>query len=63
MEYHCSEDKAVPNRIFEKGLDQFKEEVDYVQRYLGFLLSVNDETSLYLLLLRPGFIVLINSVS
>ncbi|KAJ2925795.1 hypothetical protein H1R20_g11295, partial [Candolleomyces eurysporus] len=42
MEYHCFDDKAVASRIFEKGLDYFSDEVDYVCRYLGFLISIND---------------------
>jgi hypothetical protein len=45
MEYHCSEDKSVASRIFEKGLDLFGDEIDYVLRYLGFLISINDENS------------------
>jgi len=42
MEYHSSDDKSVPGRIFEKGLKLFGDEIDYVQRYLGFLISTND---------------------
>jgi cleavage stimulation factor subunit 3 len=45
MEYHCSDDKAVASRIFERGLDYFSEEIDYVLRYLSFLISINDENS------------------
>lgn len=45
MEYHCSNDKNVSSRIFEKGLDLFSSEVDFVLRYLGFLISMNDENS------------------
>jgi cleavage stimulation factor subunit 3 len=45
MEYHCSDDKAVASRIFERGLDFFGEEIDYVLRYLSFLISINDENS------------------
>ena len=45
MEYHCFDDKAVASRIFEKGLDYFSDEVDYVCRYLGFLISINDGNS------------------
>ncbi|KIM42654.1 hypothetical protein M413DRAFT_444338 [Hebeloma cylindrosporum] len=37
MEYHCSDGKVVASRIFEKGLD--------VVRYLGFLISINDENN------------------
>ncbi|EAU82402.2 mRNA 3'-end-processing protein RNA14 [Coprinopsis cinerea okayama7 len=42
MEYHCFDDKNVASRIFEKGLEQFGDEIDYVLRYLGFLISIND---------------------
>ncbi|KAG5641047.1 hypothetical protein DXG03_006292 [Asterophora parasitica] len=45
MEYHCSDDKSVASRIFEKGLDLFGDEIEYVLRYLGFLISVNDENN------------------
>ncbi|EKM76104.1 hypothetical protein AGABI1DRAFT_45409 [Agaricus bisporus var. burnettii JB137-S8] len=45
MEYHCSNDKNVSSRIFEKGLDLFSSEVDFVLRYLGFLISMNDENN------------------
>jgi len=45
MEYHRSEEKSVASRIFEKGLDIFGDEIDYVLRYLGFLISINDENS------------------
>lgn len=50
MEYHCSDDKSVASRIFEKGLDLFGDEVEFVLRYLGFLISVNDENSAYQIL-------------
>lgn len=42
MEYHSFDDKQVASRIFEKGLEQFGDEIDYVLRYLGFLISIND---------------------
>ena len=45
MEYHCSDDKPVASRIFEKGLDYFGDGIDYDLRYLSFLISVNDENS------------------
>lgn len=45
MEYHCSDDKTVASRIFEKGLDLFGDEIDFVLRYLGFLISINDANS------------------
>jgi len=33
------------SRIFERGLDFFGDEIDYVLRYLSFLISINDENS------------------
>jgi len=42
MEYHCYNDKTIASRIFERGLDSFGEEIDYVIRYLSFLISIND---------------------
>ena len=45
MEYHVTKAVDVASRIFEKGLEFFGEEVDYVLRYLGFLISVNDDNS------------------
>ncbi len=46
MEYHCgNKDVQVASRIFEKGMEQFGDEVEYVLRYLGFLISINDENS------------------
>ena len=45
MEYHCSDDRAIASRIFERGLDFFGDEIDYVIRYLSFLISINDENS------------------
>lgn len=45
MEYHVNKDSAVAIRIFELGFKLFSEDVDYVVRYLQFLLNVNDDTS------------------
>ena len=45
VEYHCTKSMDVASRIFEKGLQLFGEETEYVLRYLGFLISVNDENS------------------
>jgi len=49
MEYHSSDDKGIPGRIFEKGLELFGDEIDYVQRYLGFLISINDINSAFII--------------
>lgn len=32
-------------RIFEKGIEFYKDEVEFALRYLGFLISINDDTS------------------
>jgi cleavage stimulation factor subunit 3 len=45
MEYHCTKAATVATKIFEKGLEIFPDEIDFVLRYLGFLISINDETS------------------
>lgn len=47
MEYHCNKDGGlgVASRIFEKGLESFGDEIEFVLRYLGFLISVNDDNS------------------
>ncbi|KAI0352491.1 Suf-domain-containing protein [Trametes cingulata] len=46
MEYHCgNKDVQVASRIFEKGMETFGDEVDFVLRYLGFLISINDENN------------------
>ncbi|KIJ12905.1 hypothetical protein PAXINDRAFT_117668 [Paxillus involutus ATCC 200175] len=47
MEYHCNKDggMGVASRIFEKGLESFGDEIEFVLRYLGFLISVNDDNN------------------
>ncbi|KAG6336073.1 hypothetical protein ID866_3020 [Astraeus odoratus] len=47
MEYHCNKDGGlgVASRIFEKGLESFGDEIEFVLRYLGFLISVNDDNN------------------
>ncbi|KAI0687236.1 Suf-domain-containing protein [Earliella scabrosa] len=46
MEYHCgNKDVQVASRIFEKGMTLFGDEVEYVLRYLNFLISINDENN------------------
>ncbi|KIY44838.1 TPR-like protein [Fistulina hepatica ATCC 64428] len=42
MEYHCSSESVVASRIFESGLKKFSDDTDYIVRYLGFLISIND---------------------
>ena len=41
VEYHCTKSMDVASRIFEKGLQTFGEDAEYVLWYLGFLISVN----------------------
>jgi hypothetical protein len=45
-EYHVTKATDVASRIFEKGLELFGDEVEFVLRYLGFLISLNDDNSL-----------------
>lgn len=47
MEYHVARDTALACRIFELGMkpEKFAGEIQYVLRYLIFLISVNDEQS------------------
>ena len=53
MEYHCTKAPDVAMRIFEKGLDNFPDEVELALRYLGFLISINDDASQYCSALPP----------
>ena len=47
MEYHCgNKDIPLASRIFEKAMELYGDEVEFVLRYLGFLISVNDENSM-----------------
>ncbi|KAI0092880.1 Suf-domain-containing protein [Irpex rosettiformis] len=45
MEYHCTKATEVAMRIFEKGLETFPDEVEFALRYLGFLISINDDSN------------------
>ncbi|KAK7438024.1 mRNA 3'-end-processing protein rna14 [Stygiomarasmius scandens] len=45
MEYHCSGEKDVATRIFDLGMNVHSKEKDFVLRYLGFLISLNDESN------------------
>ncbi|KZT74626.1 Suf-domain-containing protein [Daedalea quercina L-15889] len=45
MEYHSNKAADVANRIFEKGMESFSDEAEFVLRYLGFLISINDENN------------------
>ncbi|KAI1783642.1 hypothetical protein LXA43DRAFT_1130766 [Ganoderma leucocontextum] len=44
MEYQCG-NKDVASRIFEKAMELYGDEVEFVLRYLGFLISINDENN------------------
>lgn len=45
MEYHVAKETAVANRILSVAMNKFGTEIDFVVRYLTFLMSINDETS------------------
>ncbi|THH29552.1 hypothetical protein EUX98_g4628 [Antrodiella citrinella] len=45
MEYHCTKATDVAMRIFERGLEKFPDEEEFALRYLGFLISINDDSS------------------
>ncbi|CAE7226282.1 unnamed protein product [Rhizoctonia solani] len=45
MEYHCTKAPDVATKIFELGLKVFSDNPDFVLRYLGFLISINDENN------------------
>ncbi|KAH8115838.1 hypothetical protein DFH11DRAFT_1582344 [Phellopilus nigrolimitatus] len=55
MEYHVAKQLGVANKIFRLAHARFPDEVDFVVRYLTFLMPVNDEISTYTLLLDPTF--------
>jgi hypothetical protein len=61
MEYHTTKDRAVASRIFEKGLEAFGKEIEFVLRYLGFLISINDENSWWptLTSVKPFFLTFV----
>jgi len=46
MEFHCNDDKAIASKVFELGLKSYHDKVDYVLRYLNFLIQINDEPSM-----------------
>ena len=55
MEYHCgNKDVAVASRIFERGMELFGDEPEYVLRYLNFLISINDENSEFIHCIRTS---------
>ncbi|KAL0579473.1 mRNA 3'-end-processing protein rna14 [Marasmius crinis-equi] len=44
-EYHSNGDRDLAIRIFQLGMKRYENDKDYVLRYLGFLISVNDQTN------------------
>lgn len=45
MEYHVAKQLPVANKILGLAHQRFPDEIDFIVRYLVFLLSVNDENS------------------
>ncbi|KAL5508671.1 RNA14 [Sanghuangporus vaninii] len=45
MEYHVAKQAVVANRILSVAMNRFSQEIDFVVRYLTFLMSVNDENN------------------
>lgn len=45
MEYHCTKAVDIAARIFNNGMKLFSAEIEFVDRYLAFLISINDESS------------------
>ena len=49
MEYHVAGQLPVANKIFALAHTKFPDEIDFVHRYLNFLISVSDENSKFIL--------------
>ena len=45
MEYHCTKTTDTSMRIFERAMEKFPAEEELAVRYLGFLISINDDSS------------------
>ncbi|KAF8528207.1 Suf-domain-containing protein [Hysterangium stoloniferum] len=45
LEYHFTKAVDVATRIYETGLNKFKEEAEYALRYLKFLIQINDNNN------------------
>lgn len=45
MEYYWNKEGEVATKVFEFGLRRFGEDVDFVVRYLDFLIKINDDSS------------------
>ncbi len=59
MEFHCNKDAMVAGKVFEVGmrtinLEEDKDAPAYVQHYLDFLISMNDDNSVFFMCLMLG---------
>ncbi|KAG0325222.1 mRNA 3'-end-processing protein rna14 [Dissophora globulifera] len=45
MEYHCTKDPSIAGKVFELGYKLFGDETAYVDRYLEFLIELNDDSN------------------
>jgi cleavage stimulation factor subunit 3 len=45
VEYHLNKEPKVASNVFELGLKQFDKDMDFVLRYLDFLINTNDDAS------------------
>lgn len=45
IEYHLNKEPKVASNVFELGLKQFDKDIDFVLRYLDFLINTNDDAS------------------
>lgn len=49
LEMHWNKETKIAINVFEVGLKRFSEEVGFVQRYLDFLIMINDDGSMFAL--------------
>lgn len=45
MEYNCTKDTAVSQKIFELGLKRFKNDVEFLQQYTKFMQTLNESNN------------------
>ncbi|KAI8451386.1 hypothetical protein BY996DRAFT_8534553 [Phakopsora pachyrhizi] len=45
MEYYWNKEASVATKVFDLGLKTFSEDVDYVLKYLNFLITLNDDSN------------------
>ena len=48
MEYHGSKNAQIAVKILEAGLKEFSKEAQYINEYIRFLISINDDASMLL---------------